>query len=208
MRTIVSFLFTAAVVGYSPVKIGSRSVSLLPTYLIRPSSGLAKSMKTYDESPSNPSSQRNGNRSLRSARDIISVPLSPRSLLQEMESLWESTLQGSRNLRLALDIKETPDYYIINADVPGTTKEDIKLSVEKHILTISYERHSSEKSDNEKMHWEERYVGVCQRSLSLPDNADIDRISAKHENGVLHVKIPKIPEDPKQKNLPKVITVE
>ncbi|CAM5999345.1 unnamed protein product [Sphagnum balticum] len=99
-----------------------------------------------------------------------------------------------------LDIKETPNQYEISADLPGVTKEQAKLEVKDHVLTISYERKFEQKNENETYHRMERFQGTAARSIRLPRNCDEEKVEAKFNNGVLNVTIPKIPE-PQAKNI-------
>lgn len=97
------------------------------------------------------------------------------------------------DMRVRTDIKETDTEYIVEAELPGFAKEDIDVSIDKGILTISAEtkNETEDKSDNYVR--KERYSGKYVRSYSF-DKVDEDKISAKYDNGILTVMIPKMEE--------------
>jgi len=89
----------------------------------------------------------------------------------------------------SVDITESKENFVVKAELPEVKKEDIKVAVDKNILTISGERRSEVK--DEKEHRIERSYGSFSRSFSLPDNVDTINIHAKNENGMLYLTIPK-----------------
>ena len=91
----------------------------------------------------------------------------------------------------ACDIHETADAYLIQADVPGAKKEDIKLEVIHRTVRISGEVRNEHVTKTDTCHQSERTYGSFVRNLALPDDADIDKIKGEHVNGVLLVTIPK-----------------
>lgn len=90
------------------------------------------------------------------------------------------------------DITDTGDAYLLEADLPGFAKEDIHLDVNGDVLTVRAERHSNHEEKNDK-----NQVIRCERSYgSYSRNYDIstvnaDAITAKYENGVLKLNLPK-----------------
>ena len=90
------------------------------------------------------------------------------------------------------DITDTGDAYLLEADLPGFAKEDIQLDVNGDVLTVRAERHSNHEEKNDK-----NQVIRCERSYgSYSRNYDIstvnaDAITAKYENGVLKLNLPK-----------------
>jgi HSP20 family protein len=97
-------------------------------------------------------------------------------------------------LTLPLDVKETEKHYEVLADVPGIEKENVKITVKDHILTIQTERQSETKSESDNYHRVERFRGSSSRSLRLPENVNEDEVEASFTNGVLSIKIPKTKE--------------
>jgi HSP20 family molecular chaperone IbpA len=107
-----------------------------------------------------------------------------------------TTSEGTRWIRpIALDVKEKEQGFEILADVPGVDKRDIKLQVEGDVLNISVEKDAgneeTKEQDGVKWHRVERAHTYYRRSLRMPDAADMSKIKAKYENGVLCLDIPK-----------------
>jgi len=90
------------------------------------------------------------------------------------------------------DLRETENEYIVEADLPGYNKENIEISFEDDILTISakYDEVSEEKG--ESFIHRERRRGNYSRSIPIPSNVDSDKIKASFNNGVLKVILPKL----------------
>ena len=91
----------------------------------------------------------------------------------------------------AVNVEEDEKEYRIEVAAPGLEKEDLKVSVNDGVLTISSEK-KVEKEDKKDSYIRREfgYTSFC-RSFTLTDEVDPDKISAKHKNGVLHVNIPK-----------------
>lgn len=106
------------------------------------------------------------------------------------------------------DIKEHKDKYVIDIDLPGYKKEDIKLSVDDGYLTV----HASMDSENEekeigKYVRRERYMGSCSRSFYVGDAVKSEDIKASFKNGTLKIEVPK-KEDKKELPEAKYIEIE
>ncbi|MGF1642308.1 MAG: Hsp20/alpha crystallin family protein [Thiotrichales bacterium] len=91
----------------------------------------------------------------------------------------------------AVDIKEDPDQFLLLADIPGVDPKDIEVHMENGVLTIRGERKSESKEEHAGYKRVERVYGSFYRRFSLPDTADAERISARSQNGVLAISIPK-----------------
>ena len=91
--------------------------------------------------------------------------------------------------------------YHVDVDLPGVKKEDIKVDLNKGILTISGERKTKEEIKQEDYYKIETYFGKFSRSFTLPDNVDIENIEAKSDNGVLEIVIPKLKDDVSKKSI-------
>jgi HSP20 family protein len=90
-----------------------------------------------------------------------------------------------------VDIRETKDHVQIVAEVPGVKPEDVRISMENNVLTIRGERLRVEEQEGEKVHRHERNYGAFERSFSVPNSVDAERISAGYEAGLLSVTLPK-----------------
>lgn len=91
----------------------------------------------------------------------------------------------------AVDIKERADGYVLFADVPGVRPEDIDVTMENGILTLRGSRNTEAGAAREGYKRVERVHGSFYRRFSLPDTADAEGISARYQNGVLEIVIPK-----------------
>lgn len=90
-----------------------------------------------------------------------------------------------------VDIFETQNAIEIEADVAGVKPGDIKLSVDNNVLTISGERVAVSRDDDTTVHRRERIVGRFTRTFALGERIDASLISAKQQDGVLRVTLPK-----------------
>ena len=97
----------------------------------------------------------------------------------------------SKELMPAVNVKEKDTSYEIELTAPGLKKEDFKLHVENGVLTISSETRKEEEEKNEKFTRKEFSYQSFSRSFNLPENAKLDDIQAKYENGLLLVSLPK-----------------
>jgi HSP20 family protein len=90
-----------------------------------------------------------------------------------------------------VDVRETDGEFIFTAELPGLAKEDVNITLEEKVLTISGERMLEGKEDNENYHRIERSYGKFSRSFSLPQDVDQENVSANFANGVLTIAVPK-----------------
>lgn len=104
------------------------------------------------------------------------------------DSMFPSVLNASQGIRA--DIRETDKEYVIDADIPGVNKEDIKLDLRDDVLTISVEHNEETKEEKDNFIRKERRFGSVSRSFYV-DNIKNDGVTAKYDNGVLTVKLPK-----------------
>jgi HSP20 family protein len=93
----------------------------------------------------------------------------------------------------AANISETETEYLIKAELPEVSKEDVKVTVDENVITISGERRKEAEHKDEKVHRVESFYGSFSRSFRLPEDADIGAIQAESRNGMLKVRVPKTP---------------
>ena len=94
---------------------------------------------------------------------------------------------------IRIEVKEESDIYIVEAELAGVEKEDIKISLDGSFLTISAEvKKMAEKAEDEKVFLSERFYGCMSRGLQLPANIDQTKCTAKYQNGVLRLELPKV----------------
>ncbi len=103
----------------------------------------------------------------------------------------------------AVDIREEKDKYIIEAELPGLTEKDVEVKVENNVLTISSKKEETKEESKKGYIRKERKSFSFTRSFSLPENTDVDKITAHFKNGILNIEVPKAPE-----SQPKIIEVK
>jgi HSP20 family protein len=91
---------------------------------------------------------------------------------------------------IALDVVETPNAYIVKAEVPGVAKDRIDVKVEDRDVTISFETREELDAEGKSL-WRERSYGKASRSIRLPEAVDANAAEAKHVDGVLQLTLPK-----------------
>jgi HSP20 family protein len=100
----------------------------------------------------------------------------------------------------AMDLVETADHFVLRADLPGMTEDDVKIELEDGTLTISGERRAEHEGSDEGYYRVERAFGSFARSLTLPQGIDPEGVAARFDRGVLEVRIPK-PEERKPRRI-------
>jgi HSP20 family protein len=103
----------------------------------------------------------------------------------------------------AVDVYETEGSYVLKAELPGVSKEDIKIDVNNNALTIKGEKKFEEKTEKDNYMRVERRYGSFTRTFALSDKVDSGNIKAAFKDGVLEVTLPK-----KEEAKPKEIKVE
>ena len=105
---------------------------------------------------------------------------------------------GHETKVMKTDIREKKDKYLIDIDLPGYNKDNIKISVEDGYLTVqaSIDSNHEEKEDG-KFVRRERYMGSCSRSFYVGEDVKSEDIKASFKNGILNLEIPKIEESKK-----------
>lgn len=112
--------------------------------------------------------------------------------------LWTSNLFGHRlgeDLRNAwvppVDVQETENSFIFTAELPGLSKEDVDITLEENLLTLSGERTLEEKDEKDNYHRVERAYGSFSRSFSLPSQVDSSKVEATFQDGLLKIEVAK-----------------
>jgi HSP20 family protein len=107
---------------------------------------------------------------------------------------------ASRRWLPAMDLVESGDEFVLRADLPGLSEEDVNIELEDNVLTISGERKSEHEERKEGYYRLERASGSFSRSLTLPEGVDPEKVKASFDRGVLEVRIPK-PEQRKPRKV-------
>ncbi len=125
-------------------------------------------------------------------------------LQTDMNRLFDAFFQGRGGNRAAagavqrwippMDLIEAGNEYVLRADLPGLTRDDVEIEVKDGVLSISGERKSEHHDDGEGFYRVERSFGRFARTLDLPAGVNASAVTAEFGNGVLEVRIPK-PEE-------------
>lgn len=91
----------------------------------------------------------------------------------------------------SVDISENEQEWLIKADLPEVKKEDVRVSVEEGVLSLSGVRRLEKEEKGQRYHRIERVHGTFVRSFTLPDNADGAKVNAEFKDGVLKIHLPK-----------------
>lgn len=106
---------------------------------------------------------------------------------------WGHSNFSSTNTSLpAVNVKETDDDFVIELAAPGMDKNDFKINFKNNVLTISSEKKNESEEKSQNYTRKEFSYQSFQRSFTVSDNAVLgDKISAKYNNGILHITLPK-----------------
>jgi HSP20 family protein len=130
--------------------------------------------------------------------------------IHEMDELFHNRLAsvlGGEGLQSVawspvVDIEESAEAYTIRAELPGLSKEKVKVTVENDVLTLSGERDLERRVETKTFHRVERSHGTFTRSFTLPEDVDAESVAANFKDGLLEIQIAK-----REEALPKSIEV-
>lgn len=123
------------------------------------------------------------------------------SIQREMNRMFDTFFQDADESTTSsawypsVDIKETPESIDVYAELPGLTKEDIKLSIRDNALQISGEKRRENDEEDATYHRVERVYGTFSRSLTLPAKVNVSKVQAVFKDGILHLELPKAEEE-------------
>jgi HSP20 family protein len=137
-------------------------------------------------------------------RDLVSIQ-------DELNRLFGRTYTGGEALRPtaagawmpAMDVYETGDTIVAKLELPGIEPGDVEVAVEDSTLTVSGKREFESETNEENYHRVERRYGSFTRSISLPQTADVEKVNARFDKGVLQIEVPK-----SERAKPKKIEIE
>lgn len=117
------------------------------------------------------------------------------SMNRQLSSLLDDTnfsrSEESGQWAPRVDVRETDDALLVQAELPGISKKDVHLEVKDGVLTLTGERRYEKDVKEENVHRVERAYGRFSRSFSLPSNVDPNKVDASMKDGVLEVRLPK-----------------
>jgi HSP20 family protein len=134
----------------------------------------------------------------------MALLMKPEPFTREIDRVFDAFFgqndQSARRWVPPVDLVEAEDHFVLKADLPGLSEEDVNIEVQDGSLTISGERKAEQEASERGWYRIERPFGSFNRSLTLPDGVDPDRIEASFSHGVLQVRIPK-PEQRKPRRI-------
>ncbi len=140
------------------------------------------------------------------ARELASFPSDVFSVQREMNRMFDSFFRGADEQGLlngswlpAVDVAEDENEYVVNVELPGVNKDEVKITLEYNILTVRGEKKAEKETKDKNYHRMERSYGSFQRSFTLPTSVKNDKIDAEYRDGILSITLPKEEEaKPKQ----------
>jgi HSP20 family protein len=135
-------------------------------------------------------------------RDVVSIQ-------DEVNKLFDDFF-GNRPARIewtegvwnpSVDVTEDKDSLVVKAEMPGMSKDDVKVSVQDNVLTLKGEKKQEKEEKDKNYHRVERSYGSFCRSFQLPTSVKADKIKAGYKDGVLSITLPKT-EEVKPKEIP------
>ena len=124
----------------------------------------------------------------------MAIKLYGRDPLKMFENVFSETMTpffSSMAPSFRVDVSEDENNIYIDADMPGVKKEDVRISMDEDVLTISAERSHEEEEKKKDYHRIERSYGSMSRSFTVGDNISAEEVDAVYDNGVLHITLPK-----------------
>jgi HSP20 family protein len=115
-------------------------------------------------------------------------------------TLFDAGEAGAQHWVPAMDLMERDDHFLLKADLPGLSEDDVSIEVQDGTLTVTGERREEHEQRERGWYRLERQLGRFSRSLTLPEGVDPDGIAAEFDRGVLQVRIPK-PEERKPRRV-------
>ena len=122
------------------------------------------------------------------------VRFDPFSFLSEMDRMFERGVTATPTWAPRIDAFDREKELVIRVEVPGVKPEDVDITVEDRTLVISGKRHFAEETEQGGYHRREIFTGEFKRTLVLPEGLNAGEITARAENGMLDVIIPRRPE--------------
>jgi HSP20 family protein len=134
----------------------------------------------------------------------MALLMRPEPFSQEVNRLFNTLFDAGESTGQrwvpSMDLTEADDHFLLKADLPGLSEEDVNIEVQDTSLTISGERRAEHEQRERGWYRVERQFGRFSRSLTLPEGVDPEGIAAEFDRGVLTVRIPK-PEERKPRRV-------
>jgi HSP20 family protein len=130
-------------------------------------------------------------------RTLVRTPILNGSLEAELDRMFDWALGSERNCAapgLALDVVQESNRYVVRADLPGLSREDVEITFQDGVLTIRGEKKKEETREEDRVHVRERFHGSFARTIRLPEQVNANGIEASMKDGVLELTLPFVPE--------------
>ncbi len=123
--------------------------------------------------------------------DMLSLRDAMNQLLEESFVSPGRMVSSGSAASMALDVRETPDAFVVDAVLPGVKPENVDITIQDNVLVISAETKQEQTKQQGQAHLSERRYGRFSRAVSLPTQVNAEGVQATLENGILHLQIPK-----------------
>ena len=135
------------------------------------------------------------------SRDLPALPSEVLGIQREINRMFDSFFRGPEEDGLQttswnplVDVTENDHSYLLNVELPGVSRNDVKIVVQDNQLTIRGEKKQEKESKNSNTHRVERSYGSFQRTFTLPTTVRAEKIEANYNDGVLTITVPKAEE--------------
>jgi HSP20 family protein len=135
------------------------------------------------------------------SRDLPALPSEVLGIQREINRMFDSFFRGPEEDGLQttswnplVDVTENDHAYLLNIELPGVSRNDVKIVVQDNQLTIRGEKKQEKESNNSNYHRVERSYGSFQRTFTLPTTVRAEKIEANYNDGVLTITVPKAEE--------------
>jgi HSP20 family protein len=135
-------------------------------------------------------------------REFNNINNSIQQYLDDFSSLKSSV--SLNDFSPKIDISEKGNQLVIDAEISGIKKEDLKITLQDNILTIEGEKKNVSDVNETKYFLTERSYGTFKRSFTLPEEVDSEKVNAKFENGLLKITLEKVVEKAPEEKIIKV----
>jgi HSP20 family protein len=142
-------------------------------------------------------------------RELANFPTDILSMQREINKMFDGFFRGSMPdegellpsaWTPAVDVAEHENEFVVKVELPGVTKDDVKITMQDNILTVRGEKKQEKETKDSSYHRVERAYGSFQRSFTLPTPVKNDKIEATYQDGILTVNLPKA-EEAKRKQI-------
>lgn len=136
-------------------------------------------------------------------RDLATFPADILGMQREMNKMFDRFFRGGTvdngdliptSWLPAMDLVENDNTYVAKVELPGVSKDDVKITLQDNTLTIRGEKKSEKETKEANYHHLERSYGAFQRSFALPGSVKSDKVEAEYKDGILTITLPKSEE--------------